>query len=97
MATKKDIIAEWKDKIRNNPRWCWRAALRLVELQTEEERNVRGTLDSNGVGLNSYDAEFVTDLVNQHMEGRRLTPKQLASLQRTMPKYAGQLYRLVFK
>lgn len=95
--TKKEMIQAWKANIASRDTWAFRAALRMVEMQTGEERNIRGTVSSNGVGLNAYDAEFVTSVIDQHMSGRRLTKNQLFHLRRVMPKYAGQLYGLVFK
>lgn len=94
--TKKELIQQWKAKISTCDTWAFRAALRLVELQTQEERNIRGTVESNGVGLNAFDAEFVTDVINQHMSGKRLSRSQLLSLRRIMPKYAAQLVRIVY-
>lgn len=91
------IVGEWKGKIAGNQNWALRAALRLVTLQTEEELNVGATLASNGVGFNAFDAEIVTSIVKQHQAGRRLTKKQSDLLRRTMPKYAEQLYRIVYE
>lgn len=94
---KRRIVMEWKGKIAGNQNWALRAALRIVSLQTEEERNVGATVSSNGVGLNAFDAEIVTSIVEQHLKGRRLTKKQSDLLRRTMPKYAEQLYRIVYE
>lgn len=92
---RKRVVAEWKGKIAGNQNWALRAAMRMVDLQTEEEKNTRATLTRNGVGLNSFDAEIVTSIVGQHREGRRLSKKQSDTLRRIMPKYSEQLYRIV--
>lgn len=96
MATKaeKEIIAEWKGKIARHDNWALRAAIRIVEQQTAEEQASSATLQSNGVGLGSFDADIVTSIVKKHQAGIRLSRKQLDSLRRIMPKYAAQLYRL---
>lgn len=96
MTTKaeKAVINTWKGKIAQNDSWALRAAVRMVELQTAEEVASRATLSSNGVGLGAFDADIITSIVQKHLAGNRLTRKQLDVLRRTMPKYAGQLYRL---
>ena len=88
------IVAEWKGKIAGNQNWALRAAIRMVEMQTEEEKNVGATLVGNKVGLNAFDAEVVTSIVKQHQAGRLLSKKQSDLLRRLMPKYSDQLYRL---
>lgn len=89
------IVNEWKGKIAGNQNWALRAAIRMVDLQTEEEKNVGATLSSNGVGLNAFDAEIVTNIVKWHLDGKRLSNKQSDALRRIMPKYASQLFRIV--
>jgi hypothetical protein len=89
------VVNEWKGKIAGNQNWAFRAAVRMVELQTEEEKNVGATLSSNGVGLNAFDAEIVTNIVKWHQQHGRLTKKQSDALRRIMPKYAAQLFRIV--
>jgi len=93
---RKRITSEWRGKIAGNQNWALRAALRICQQQTDEEQNTRATLESNGVGFTAFDAEFVTSVVQQHLEGKRLTKKQSDALRRIMPKYAGQLYRIVY-
>lgn len=98
MTTKAEraVIAEWKGKIARHDNWALRAAIVIVEQQTAEEQASSSTLESNGVGLGSFDADIVTSIVKKHQAGLRLSRKQLDVLRRTMPKYAGQLYRLTF-
>ena len=43
------IVNEWKGKIAGNQNWAFRAAVRMVELQTEEEKNVGATLRATGL------------------------------------------------
>lgn len=90
-------VAEWKGQIAGNQNWALRAALRIFKYQTTEEADFGATLESNGVGFNGFDANFVTSVVKQHLEGRRLTKKQSDALRRIMPKYAEQLYRIVYE
>lgn len=91
---KKRTIAEWKGKIAGHWQWALKAAIRIVELQTPEEQAYSATLESNGVGLNAFDAELVTSIVMQFKERKRITTKQMGILQARMPKYASQLYGL---
>lgn len=91
------IVAEWKGKIAGNQNWALRAALRIFRYQTTEEADFGATLESNGVGFSGFDANFLTSVVKQHLEGRRLTKKQSDALRRIMPKYAEQLYRIVYE
>lgn len=90
-------VAEWKGKIAGNQNWALRAALRIFGYQTREEADFGATLESNGIGFNGFDANFLTSVVKQHLEGRRLTKKQSDALRRIMPKYAEQLYRIVYE
>ena len=87
---------EWKGKIAGCHQWAMKAAIRIVQQQTTEERNHAATLDSNGVGLNSFDAETVTTIVRQFEQCGWITHKQADTLRRRMPKYAGQLYGIVY-
>lgn len=93
---RKRITAEWKGKIAGNQNWALRAALRIYHQQTPEEQNSEATLESNGLGFGAFDAQFVSSVVKQHLEGRPLTKKQSDALRRIMPKYADQLYRIVY-
>lgn len=97
MTTKaeKAVINMWKGKIAQNDGWALRAAMRIVDLQTAEEVASRATLSSNGVGLGAFDAEIITSIVQKYRSTGKLTRAQLDVLRRKMPKYAGQLYRIV--
>lgn len=92
--TKKETIASWKEKIKTDPRWAIRAAMRIHKEQTLDEQNSHQTIESNGVGFNSHDAEIISSIVIRFNRRKFLTPGECKVLHKSMPKYAGQLYRL---
>lgn len=94
---KKETIAHWKAQINQNSGWALRAALRVFQEQTDSEKMVGGTMESNGLGFNLYDAEKLTQIINHYKHTGSLTFSQQFHLRRVMPKYAAQLYKLVNK
>lgn len=94
--SKKETINSWKIKIATRPKWAIRAAIRINSKQTEQEKCYGNTIKSNGVGLNSFDAPVITPIVEKYKRDKTsLNNRDIYQLQRVMPKYAGQLYKLV--
>lgn len=91
---KKETILHWKRKIANDPRWAIRAAVRIYEAQTEDEKHYGVTTEPNGVGFNSFDAPVITQLVLRIKRKEPLNKGAQLLLMRRMPKYAGQLYKI---
>jgi len=91
----KKQATHYKIKIKTDPRWATRAVVAIYRYQTEHEKYLQETVYHNRVGFNARDAEFCSSIARQVIAGRALSPKQLAVLHRVMPKYAGQLVRIV--
>lgn len=88
------MVDEWKRMIAESPRFAIRALVVLYKYQTEDEREAMASIHRNGFGFSKYDAEFLTSLAQQVEAGRTLSAKQMACMQRTLPKYAAQLVRI---
>src|SRR3990172_2236106 len=68
--------------------------LGLYDVQTDEEQVIQGRVEKNGVGFNSTDANFCTSIAEQILEGRYPSHKQLAALQKILPKYQKQILHI---
>ena len=66
----------------------------LYSLQTANEREWGVTVESNGVGFNGRDAEFMTSLFESYKKYGSLTLRQMAACRRVIKKYAGQLTKV---
>ena len=87
-----DDIAYARFRLANaDPLLAGRAVLALYQAQTSGERAAGVTAHRNGIGFNSNDARFGTDLAMKVAAGRTLSSKQLACLRKMLPKYARQL------
>ena len=87
--------AEIKEKIGTDARWASRAVVVIWQKQTASEQEVKVTADRNGVGFNGTDAGILSSFAEQINRGRTLSPKQLEIAFRKMPKYAGQIERIM--
>lgn len=93
---------EIKSKIEENGAFAVRCLMKLYEQQTTDEQNVGATVEYNNVGFNGIDGDILSSFarqVEQWKESKRypipLSPKQLALVQKKLPKYAGQLVNLL--
>lgn len=97
MASKKQTIAEWKDKLERDDHWAVRALMRVYQEQTADERNSHVTRYANNVGFTAFDAELLTSFAHRYDRFGHLSEKQMEVLHNRIPKYAGQLYRLTYE
>lgn len=93
------VTREWSkveilDLIDRSDKMVRRSIVRIYEKQTEEERSVNGTINKNGVGFSGADAEFLSSLARQILEGRNLSVKQMEYGRKKIRKYAGQLQKI---
>lgn len=102
--TKKDAVALIKRQLVENDRWILRACVLIYNYQTAEEQAFDMTKTDNGVGFTGCDAEILSSFAKQIIafvpDGRwrsPMSPKQMALLRRKMPKYAGQILKIVTK
>lgn len=81
------------DLLTRNDDAVGRALVALLHRQTQGEQTTHMTVESNGIGFNAYDADFMTSLAKQYRDKGYLTTKQLAALRKPkgLFKYAGQL------
>jgi hypothetical protein len=91
----KEIVAEFRTKLQSDPAWTTRGLVRIFQYQTAHEQEVQQTEDHNNVGFTGCDAEILTSFAKQVLNGRTLSQKQLAIAFKKMPKYAGQLLKIV--
>lgn len=87
----KDFV---RNKICTDRRWTERAIIALYNRQTLDEQVTMSTRVHNNQGFNGVDAEYFSSLAEQLNKGRHLSDRQLASAQRSIGKYAGQLARI---
>ena len=74
-----------------------RAIVAVYNLQTEDEKVVKETSHSNGVGFSGADANFLSSLAQFYQEKGFLTQGQVRAGRKGIKKYAGQLVALANK
>ena len=93
MATKKETVARFKQRLATDREWSIKGMLVIYSRQTYQERNSQGEiLIRNGRGFSRAHAEIMSSFCNQINQGKTLTDKQMEIVFRIMPHYAGQLY-----
>jgi len=94
IKTKKAKIQHIRTMLGTNLNWASKGVIRIFENQTQDEQNVEGTVENNGIGFTGVDAHILTSFAKQIIKGRTMSPKQQAILFKKMPKYSGQLERM---
>lgn len=85
-----------RQKLGENPAWARRALLALYDEQSpEEQADPVNVHESNGRGFSPADQEFLSSLAMQANSGFSFSAKQLGWLYKLLPKYAGQMVKLV--
>jgi hypothetical protein len=84
-----------KDKILSDDKWLEHAVLAIWKYQTASEKMRTDTHLYNGVGFNGSDGHFCTSCGNYLSKGMHMSEKQKVILRKKMPKYAGQLIRII--
>ena len=75
----------------DSARWVERAILKLHQYQTQDEQETRTTVERNGCGFSSVDADFGSKLARWLLDGHKFTPRQLAVARKIALKYTKQL------
>lgn len=88
-------IDQIKQNLASNPAWTERAIIRLFEYQTRDEQITEHTHVMNGVGFNGPDSKTLTYYAKWLLRGNHLSGKHLEKAQRLVPKYAGQIARII--
>ena len=94
MATKTWTKEEILNLLANNDEMVKRSVLKLYEKQTDYEKAVQNTEESNGVGFNGLDANLLSSFAEFALKSGFLTTKQTAIARNKLKKYAGQLAKI---
>jgi hypothetical protein len=93
-TTAKFSVEQIKEMLLNNDTVLYRGIYQIFLRQTEDEKRVEGTKESNGIGFNGVDAPFLSSLAKQLIAKRTLSEKQTKAARKAMLKYSGQLTRI---
>lgn len=88
----KEIV---KEKLLQSAKAIQTGIVQIYAYQTQYEKQAEATFEANGVGFNGSDAFILSSFAQQIEKGRTLSEKQLAIAKKKMPKYAGQLFKLL--
>ncbi len=94
LTTKKDRIACLRWRLAHDHNWALAGLGKIYAAQTADEQEAEMTSEHNGVGFTGVDAEILSSFAKQHEERGFLTPRQMLTLFKMMPKYAGQLEKI---
>lgn len=67
------------------------ALMHIYSFQTPDEKQSHNTKWQNDMGFNAFDAEICTSIAQFYLRCQFLTPKQIAYLRKTLPKYKKQI------
>lgn len=84
-----------KAKLQSDQRWVERAIVVIYEYQTAEEQAQEITKNDNGVGFTAFDARVLSYYAVYLKSGKHLSGKHLEKAKKTVPKYAGQLLKII--
>lgn len=97
MITEKEV----KRCIRENDMDVCKAIVAVYRKQTKAEQASKDTHETNGVGFNKFDAEFLTSLAEQIIRNKQmgrptlLSPAQIKFGRRKIIKYSGQVAKIL--
>ena len=108
LTSDKARIAFVKDKLVNDERWMLRGMYAVYQRQTEDEKQIEDTRESNGVGFSGIDGGILTSFSNQMVKRNFVSrmnqqdislrdffsDKQAVYVRKYMPRYARQLVRI---
>jgi len=80
-----------KELITQDDGFFVQSLLTLYSKQTQIEQLYENTAESNGIGFNSYDAEFLSSISTFYLNRGFLSPKQMLYGRKKLVKYAVQL------
>ncbi len=105
--TKKDKMAFLRHKLATDLVWAAKGCVKIHQLQTESEKSIGDTTDSNGVGFSGFDArgmsylaEYINKATTKPEKWRKTfataidQPKSIRKIHKIMPKYANQLRQI---
>ena len=89
--TKKERIEKIRALLKENDLAVKRGIVAIYRRQTDEEKCTDATRLHNGIGFSAYDAPFLSSLAKQLLDGKELSPKQLAIGRNKICRYSIQL------
>ena len=89
--TKKERVERIRKLLKENDMAVKRGIVAIYRRQTDEEKCTDATRLHNGIGFSAYDAPFLSSLAKQLLDGKELSPKQMAIGRNKICRYAGQL------
>ena len=85
-----------RELIRTNDEAAVRAMVRINERQTAYEKEAGNTVDKNFVGFAGCHG-FLSKFVESYSKFGKLTENQMVWVRKAMPKYAGQIFRIMLE
>ena len=83
-----------RELIKTNDAAAVRAMVLINDYQTSYEKQAATTIEKNNVGFAHCHA-FLSKFVESYQKFGRLTPNQMVWVKKAMPKYAGQIFRIM--
>lgn len=83
-----------KRLLKTNKTFVIRSLIKMYNLQTEGEKNIRETTEHNGIGFNGADAKPLSGIAEQIITNNFITCKQFDYVQRKIAKYHKQLLKI---
>lgn len=89
--TKTAIESFLREKLSTDDAWALRALEVVYRNQTSAEQATQTTKEHNTIGFSAFDAEILSSFAERRLRGVSLTPKQMTTLRKLMPKYHRQV------
>lgn len=85
-----------REMLKTNDAAVQRAIIRIYEYQTAVEKSAEHTIENNGVGFSGTDGNILSSFAKRlTVFHTPLSEKQMAIARRVVPKYAGQIFRIM--
>lgn len=88
---------EIKHLIESNDTMVIRSVKTLYQYQTQDEQIAEHTKVKNHVGFNAFDAEFLTSIAKQILNGGNLSTNKIRICRKKLTKYTKQLTKIANK
>lgn len=92
--TKVWTVEEIRENILTKEAWTIRGLIAIYNYQTQAEKQIRDTVEWNGVGFNGVDGRLMSSMAEFYLSRNYLSEKQLYLVRKRLVKYAGQLARI---
>lgn len=84
-----------KGKLATDAKWAIRGMLAIYKYQTEQEKASEQTIEDNGIGFSGCHGTIFSSFSEQYNKKGFLSDRQVAIVMKGMPRYAGQLIRII--